>query len=111
MSMTITITADGPLTEQEIGVLQILLGDVRPGATTEQAEAPPAAKKSTPAPAPEPEEDLLGPTLEEAVARATKLVADGKTADVKKALGEAGVKRVSELSGDKIATFMAALDG
>lgn len=117
MSMTITITSDGPLTAREISVLQILLGEenVSADGSAIQASAPKAAaKKATaaPKPAPEPEEDLLGtegPTLEDAVKRATELVAAGKAAAVKAALAGAGVKRVSELSGAKIATFLDAL--
>ena len=50
-------------------------------------------------------------TLEQAVAQATTLVADGKTAKVKEALAAAGAKRVSELKGSAIAVFLGALDG
>jgi hypothetical protein len=48
-------------------------------------------------------------TLDDAVAKATELVAAGKTAQVKAALAEAGAKRVSELKGKSIGLFLAAL--
>lgn len=60
----------------------------------------------------EAEEDLLGgdePTMADAVALATELVSDGKAAKVKAALAEVGAKRVSELKGDGIATFVNSL--
>jgi hypothetical protein len=105
----------------------------------EPAEAPakkaaPAAKKAAPAakkaaakpePTPEPEEaeeadeapededeDLLGgdePTMADAVELATKLVSGGEAPRVKAALADVGAKRVSELKGDDIATFVNAL--
>lgn len=90
-------------------------GSTTPAPAAKKAAAP-AAKKAAAAPAPdpeqEPEEDLLGtdaPTLEDAVKRATELVAEGKAAEVKAALATAGAKRVSELSGAKIQTFLDAL--
>lgn len=68
-------------------------------------------------PAEEPSEDLVGGeepvpgyTLEEAVAAATKLVSTGKAAAVKAALAGTGAKKVSELKGDDITTFMTALE-
>lgn len=59
------------------------------------------------------EADLAGdaPTLEDAVTKATTLIGDGKAAQVKAALLAAGVKRVSELKGDGISTFLTALAG
>lgn len=78
-----------------------------------------AAAKPAPEPEPEPEdddegEDLLGgeddaPTMDDAVARATELVGKGKSAQVKAALAEVGVKRVSDLSDDQVPAFLAAL--
>ncbi len=70
-----------------------------------------------PAPAAEEaEEDLVGGeeevaayTLEDAVSAATKLVSEGKSATVKTALAAVGAKRVSELKGVAIASFMEAL--
>ena len=49
------------------------------------------------------------PTLDMAVYRATSLLADGNMAAVKDALEKAGAKRVSELKGDAIGVFLAAL--
>lgn len=76
-----------------------------------------AEPKEEPAPEPEPaaeedDEDLLGtegPTLEDAVARATALVSDGKAPDVKAALAKVGVARVSKLPADKVEEFIDAL--
>lgn len=82
----------------------------------EESEAPakPAPKKSAakakPAPEPEPEEEASdGPTLEDAVARATELVSEGRAADVKGALQNFGVKRVSELEESQVEAFLEAL--
>jgi hypothetical protein len=47
--------------------------------------------------------------MADAVALATKLVSAGESAKVKQALADAGAKRVSELSDDAIAGFVAAL--
>lgn len=90
--------------------------------------AAPAKKAAAPKPDPEPEpdededateaveedadEDLLGsdgPTMEDAVALATKLVNGGEAARVKAALADAGAKRVSELKESDIADFVATL--
>ena len=53
-----------------------------------------------------PEEE---PTLDTAVSRATALLADGNMDAVKGALEKAGAKRVSELKGDALGVFLAAL--
>ena len=134
LHVTIQITSDAsnPLTETDQGILRALAATNGSAAPTEfltgavhmrenpesptpvAAAAPKAAAKVAPKPepTPEPEEDLLGgaATLEDAVARATTLVASGKTAQVKAALAAAGAKRVSELSGAKIGVFLGALD-
>ena len=57
----------------------------------------------------EPEEDLMGggPVLQDAIDAATKLISEGKSAEVKAALAAVGAKRVSELGGDTIARFIA----
>lgn len=51
-----------------------------------------------------------GPSLGDAVARATQLVSLGKKAEVKAALDVVGAKRVGELKGDAITAFLEALD-
>lgn len=100
-----------------------LLGGVATAPAAEAEKATTAApKKTTPAkkaaaakPAPEPEpedEDLVGGgddeyTLEDAVAKATAMVADGQAKEVKAALESVGAKKVSALEGDQIAGFMA----
>ena len=76
-----------------------------------------AAAKPEPEPEPEVEaeddedDDLLGagPTMEDAVALATKLIDDDRAADVKAALASVGVKKVGELRGDDIAAFIEEL--
>jgi hypothetical protein len=85
-----------------------------PAAKTPIAETEkPAAKNTKPAAAKaeakveDPAAD--GPTLEDAVAAATALVSKGKAPHVKAALESVGAKRVSELSSDSIADFLAAL--
>jgi hypothetical protein len=116
--MQITIDTSN-LSELDKSMLAFLAG----GDETEEEPEEPAAPapktrspKAQPAPEPEPEdEDLLGgsddsPTLEQAVARATQVVSEGGTATVKAALASVGAKKVSELSADKVADFMAALD-
>ena len=55
--------------------------------------------------------DLVTPTNEDekaqAVAFATKMVADGKTGDLKTALAAVGAKRVSDLQGADLTKFLA----
>lgn len=123
-----------PLTEQDRALLKALLGE-ETGSTPVSApaaaapakaakKAAPKAEKAAPAPEPEPEdepeadaepeadEDLVGddgPTMEDAVALATKLVSSGQAAKVKAALGEVGAKKVSEIKAGDIATFVNAL--
>lgn len=78
-----------------------------------------AAAKPEPTPEPEPEapaedddEDLVGgdgPTLQDAIDKAQSMMAAGKAADVKAALAEIGVKKVSLLEGDQIQQFLDAV--
>lgn len=78
-------------------------------------EAPEPEPEPTPEPepvAPEPEVEptltaVPGGSLDEAVKIATKMVSDGRVADIKAFLTKLGVKRVSELRGDQIAAFTA----
>jgi hypothetical protein len=127
--MQITINTAEPLSDVDVAVLRTLLGESAetPVSAPVAAKAAPAAKKAAPkaekaAPAPEPEEepeaeadeDLVGgdddaPTMEDAVALATKLVSSGQAAKVKAALGEVGAKKVSEIKAGDIATFVNAL--
>ena len=81
------------------------------------APAKPAAKPAPakPKPEPEPEEadeeetETSGPTLDDAIAKATELVGAGKASDVKAALEAVGAPKVSALKGDAIAAFLEAL--
>lgn len=107
--MAITLSFDPQDSDDVAKVLEII------GETPEAEEAPKAAAKpkgkAKPAPAPEPEEDEAtdGPTLEDAVARASELVAEGRANDVRGALANLGVKRVSELEESQVAGFLEAL--
>lgn len=77
--------------------------------------SPPKATAPAPAPVEEPEsaaeEPAAGdaPTLDDAIAIATKMVSDGKSAQVKAALADVGAKRVSDIDADQIGAFLAAL--
>jgi hypothetical protein len=120
--MQITIDTNN-LSETDVNFLRVLVGDA-----PAPAEAAPAAKKATakkaaakPEPTPEPEADEAvaddssdadadAPTLEDAVALATKLVSAGKSKEVKAALTDVGAKRVSEVDEDKIGELIAALE-
>lgn len=77
------------------------------------AAAAATAEAAAAEPAEEPAEDLLGGTeytLKDAIAKATELVSNGRGAEVKAALAPTGAKKVSELKGDAIATFIQALE-
>lgn len=132
MYIEIHHNTDDELNTTDRAVLQALLGSdvpvAAPVADPPAAKAPAkkaasGAKKAAakPEPTPEPEEaesadeDLLGddeaPTMADAVELATELVSDGRSADVKAALAEVGAKRVSELKGAGIATFVNTLRG
>ena len=50
-------------------------------------------------------------TMDDAVAKVTKLVAERKAAVVKSALAKLGVGRVGELSADQVDAFMTELEG
>lgn len=120
--MHISIDTSVDLSGVDKNILLALVGDVPAKASS----APSVAKKATPAkkaaaakPAPEPEpepveEDLLGgddePTLDDAVAKATAMVADGKAKEVKAALNAVGAAKVSALAGDQIAAFLAEVE-
>lgn len=113
--MQITIDTSQPLSDIDLAVLGVLLGQDAAATPAPKAAAKPAKKaaaaKAEPEPEPEAEEDEGSdePTLEEAVALATKLVSSGKSKDVKAALTDAGVKRVSELKSEDIPAFIKAL--
>lgn len=68
-------------------------------------EAPAPAAQEAPAPAEQDE----GPSREDAVALATKMISSGKAPAVKEALAAQGVARVGELNSDQIAAFVEAL--
>lgn len=116
MQVSITFdTAEGTeLSDKDIRILRAITGnadEVTGGAEDKPTPAPrkrAAAKKAAAAPPVEDDSSGDEPSLEDAVALATELVADGKTAEVKKVLARLKVKRVSELEGDAIAEFLSA---
>ena len=125
--MIITIDTSIPFSDTDMAVLQALAGvrEIAPAkpapkaAPPAKAEAAPPAKpapkaappaKPAPKAAPPAKAESGSPTLSDAVAAATKLVSSGKTSVVKSALETVGAARVSELSEDKIADFLSALE-
>lgn len=109
--MQITLDTD-QLSEKDLNVLRALVGDSSPASAAQPAKKAAApAKKAAAAPEPEetPAETSGEPTMEDAVARATELVSSGKATEVKAALDACGADRVSNLPGDKIGDFLAAL--
>jgi len=119
--VNITIQPDdtGTFSTYEKTILDALAGTkpFQPASNTPSTAPVAPAKAAKPAAKPEPEpepeeEDVLGagvPTLDDAIALATKLVAAGKTSDVKAALAELDCKRVGELKGSQIGQFLEAL--
>lgn len=117
MQITITLDTDNLSTDQ-VSALGTLVGtgSGETPAPVAKATPAPAAKKAaapkaeaTPEPEAEEETSTDGPTKEDAVALATKLVSNGEAAKVKAALGEVGAKKVSEIPEEKVAEFVAAL--
>lgn len=84
-----------------------------PPAPAKKAAAAPA-KKAAAAPEETPEvpvDDVAaGPTMKDAFTRASQLMSQDRTKDVKAALDKFGVSRVSELADDQLAGFIAELD-
>lgn len=116
--MHISINTEDGLSASDIRVLKALIGETETFAAPvkEQAEKPTPAKKAPAKKAePEPEEeDLVGDkqavrTKEDAIKKATELVSQGKTPQVKKALAAVGAKKVSEIQEDQVEEFFAAL--
>ena len=122
--MQITIDTNN-ISATDRALLEHLLGKkttVEPVEEPKPAAPKPARKPAAPKPAPveEPEvdeeedEDLLGGdedevTLEDAIARATELVSEGKAAKVKAALAKVGAKRVSDIKESSLKAFIDAL--
>lgn len=111
--MQITIDTANPLTELDRGILRSLLSDVTPVETPVEK---PVRKKPGPKPKAEAEAEAEaeadtdeGPTLNDAVNRATELLGEGKAAVVKKALKDLDVERVGKLEGSQIAEFLTAI--
>lgn len=99
--MILTIDTAQPLSDNEKAALRILIGC---DPVTEAAPA--AAPAPAPTPIPPAAEEA---TMDDAIQVATKMVAEGKATGVKTALSELGVKRVSDLKGEDIATFINSL--
>lgn len=110
----VTISFD-PSNSDDVEYVQALLSGEAPTAevtvAAKPAKAPAKKAAAKAAPEPEPEEpEAEGVTLEDAVARATELVAEGRAADVKGALAQFNVKRVSELEELQVEAFLEALN-
>lgn len=110
--MQITIDTEA-LSEQDVQILNLLLGYGEAEEPTPEEPAPKATKAKA-KPAPEPEEDLLGggdeaPTVDDALARASEFISAGTPERVKAALALSGTKRVGELSPEDIPAFLESL--
>jgi hypothetical protein len=124
MKFTIELDAVETVTAGDIQILEALLQaakgkhdlghstDEPPTVVQEPKATPPARKKATPEPEPEPEpEPDSSEEVERAkvTARAMELLGQGKQSDIKTALTDLGVKRVSELAPKQFAAFMEAV--
>lgn len=128
--MNITITIDGPLTEEDRTILAALAGQAVATVTLEATEPAPrtrrAAKPAPPAddadddndtePTPPKTRAKKAPAADDddlmanAVKRATELVSNGQAPKVREALATVGAKRVSELTTKTLPDFLTALD-
>lgn len=110
--MQLTIDTSVQLSDTDLAILALLTGEDAPAAVPAAAKKTaakrPAAKRAAAVPE---DEDGDGPTLDDAVARATEMVGEQRTDEVKAALKVVGAKRVSELKGDQIAEFLAEVEG
>ncbi len=81
-----------------------------PEPEAEEAPEPEAEEAPEPEAAPVEEDDAdEGDPMAAAVAKATKLVSEGKSSVVKAALADLGVRRVSELDDGNVGDFLKAL--
>ena len=113
--MILTIDTSTPLRDLDREILRGLLGEnTQPAATPAPAAEPTpepkkAAAKKTKATEPKAETPTDGPSLQDAVDAAAKLVSAGKTAEVRAALNAVGARRVSEVAADSVQAFLDAL--
>lgn len=105
--MSITISFD-PTDESDLEYIRAIVNGEEPEAV--ETPVPKKAAKKAAAPVEPEEEGTDGPTMEQAVEKATELVTEGRAADVKGALATFGVKRVTELDESKLGEFLALLD-
>lgn len=124
--MHISINTDEGISSTDVSILQAILSangaavPTTPAAAAKSSTPKAATPVDSPVPDPEPEpavepdEDLVGgdaPTLQDALDKATALVAGGKAAAVKAALTAIGHDgKVSALSVEQVPGFLAALD-
>lgn len=121
MQITITLDTDNLTPGQQVALgslVGVAEGTVVPDSQDAPKAAPAAKKAAAKAPAKDPEpaadepdtdEDASTPTLEDAVALATKMVSNGEAKKVKSALSDVGAKKVSEIPEGKVSEFVAAL--
>jgi len=138
--MLITVDTSQPLSDLDRQVLQAVLADTWPPTKEAPAKAAPEAeepaekpakkaparrtRKTAPDPEPSPEsapsapsaesadepDEDAGPTKEDALAAATKLLGEGRMADVKGVLSNFGVKKVSDLKPSQYGDFIDSLE-
>lgn len=122
MGMQIIINDTDNLSPVDKAVLAVLAGGAIPAEKTSKSDLKPGRRKKDPEPFVEKEEDAPEvveedgedepdeeATMADAVALATECVSQGRQKDVKNALVDLGVAKVSKLKGDQIAEFIQAL--
>ena len=105
------ITGGGSGTESQAAELAARVEAAKPTPAKKAAAAPKAAAVVEPEPEPEPEVESGGQTVDDAVKLASALLSAGKQSDIKAALTDIGVKRVSEMTDEQAPVFIAALSG
>lgn len=111
MKITIELDPDDP---RDAAALAAVMGTPRGSTPKPQAvKAAPAKETKAAEPAPEPEsvedEAEVEALKEKAVQEATRLVGEGRAADVKAALTTAGAERVSALTKEQVPVFLEAI--
>ena len=117
MQIQFTVNTGDVLTDADKAFLRVLLGEDNVPATVtnisavpdKPAPAKPAPAKPAPAkPAPAPEKED-GPSVQDAIAAATKFIEQDRVPEVRAILTELGVKKVGDLSGSNIQAFLDKL--
>ena len=118
MQIQFTVNTGDVLTDADKAFLRVLLGEDNVPATVtsisavpdKPAPAKPAPAKPAPAPEPEPvPEKEGGPSVQDAIAAATKFIEQDRVPEVRAILTELGIKKVGDLSGSNIQAFLDKL--